>query len=510
MNFKWFRRIIGTAFIALFILASYDQAYSPLTAADGDDEVDGVLTSQNFNNAAEFTNFKLVTASGTTSIVTDNAITPQQSYTAEVTINDPDGIRDITSVAIRFFNASYAGINSETPAAIRSDFDQATATNVSGQELVVQWNYGEDGFSVVYESSVTSGAVSWELVDSETPTGAALLGTSFTFEVTFKPSKVAQESTSNLRWFFGGIINDGRISLDDNERQQQNPQTIAAGLRVGEGYNPDATPSYWQMNWYGEISVSTEEILWSDLPAGITFGAIGKSVTTISGIRYIANGDYDSQIASDKDNWQAVMTASLAAVLFDGFTTSDWTAFNEVYSQRYTTYSSLYYMPEADGNARTINSISSMVGIPYVVINDAASRISTGNFNGFSILLPLSIEGVNQTGAGLVVLNSDSVGYSDLLDATTDNKDHQYFAVAYKNHGVGSSSESVTLNGTWYLIGDEAQNQWRSFRDEAQEILNVRSFEAGQTGDLALYIQLSDIFQNAEYVGQFQLKIVNR
>lgn len=510
MNLKWLRRFFVTVLLASVVLISYDRAFSPLAAADGDDEVDGVLTSQNFNNAASFTDFILVTASGFTGIVTDTAITPQQSYTAKLTINDPDDIRDLRSVEIRFYNSTTL---SGTPSAVEPDFNSATATNVSGQELVIRWNYGEDGFTMITPSGVGSDDLTWVLSDSSTPTGSALLDTSYEFTFTFEPSKVAQESSDgNLRWFFGAIIQDGRISLDENERTDQNPTTTGAGLRVGEGYNADAMPSYWKMNWYGEISVNTSQVTWTDLPAGITFGAISKSVTTISGITYIANGDYDSQITADKDNWQAVMTASLAAVLFDGFTTSDFDNFEEKYKENYATYAGLFYMPETGGTARDIGAIADMVGIPYAVINDVSTQINTGNFNGFSILLPLSIEGVNQTGAAMVVVTNTGtdVNYADLIDGTTDEKDHQFFAISYKDAGQSVGVQNASLGGeTWYLVG-AGSNQWRSFNDEAGAILNTRSYEVGQTGDLALYIHLSDIFQNAEYRGEFQLKIVNR
>lgn len=499
----------------LFVLFAFPlvlmRGESTVIASDGDDDVDGVLTSQNFNNEASFTDFDLSAVSGGATVNSNEQLIPQETYEIMIEVSDPDTIRDLRSLEVRFYNSEVT-TDGVTPSVVSSDFNSATSVGIDGQEYVVKWERNTSGFSLVSPA----GTHTWSLTSIAVPTTETELNrTSFQFKFEMTISKVAPETpdeSSSLRWYVGSIVKDGWNSLTDNGTTDD-PTTTAEALTLSSGYSASSA-SYWKMAWYGEISVADSSISWLDLPAGVTFGSINFNVSTsIGGINFISNGNYDSQIRNKYSHWDAVMTQDLANDLFVDFDAGDFSLFNDAYALSYSALQAEplnFKLP----TLVTINTPSALVGIPFEVINIIAQRLTSAggarSWTNYEVLLPESIEGANLTGANIVTNNAILTEMFGTDDQALSY--HQHFAIAYKNPGyvVSSVVTATAISDSYYLIGSESNTEWRSFQDEDKVFLHTdKPNENGHSSHLDLYIALSPIYQNARYEGTIQLKITD-
>lgn len=513
MKAKIFKKVLTSTLFAILLLLPLSLSNSSFVMAEeDDDEVDGVLSTQNFNNAATISDFNLVS---TAAITTGSSLTPQLEYTVEIEVNDPDSIRDLRSLEIRFFNSTETGITS--PSSLEADFNENPLTDNTGDSFVVRWerfpkgaNLTKTAFSVTHTGfSNFSTESSWELSDTQVvpETSTHFNQTSFQFEFTFTISKVAPQSVDDLRWYFGSIVEDGLVSLDSDELDSQDPRTTDYGLEVGSGgvdeINGESLSSYWLMDFYGEVSIADEDnqVIWEDIPAGTTFGAVNANAS-ITGINYISNGLYDSRIESS-EIWEAVMTASLAAILLEDFSSTDFGVFQNEYDE----YRSIN--PELSLGVISFDDSEDFAGLTYNLINTIADEINTGEFSNFKVLLPESSPGVNQTGAALTENATDSaIAFDDIVNTSDSQEYEQYFAIGYDFAGVDAGRlEQATPSAfnSYYLVG---HSQARSFGDE-ESPNRLRTLEAGKDFNLELYLTLSEIFQNARYEGTLTLKVVN-
>jgi hypothetical protein len=375
------------AFLTKFLLAGLCLIAGTITlshisvlAEEGPvDDVDGQLTSQNFNNRASVTNFGLEDSAGGVNPGSD--LTPSQSYTVSIEVSDPDTIADLNSFEIRFF---YFEGSPSTPGALSSAFNGAQKTDATGNALVMEWNVTTQAMNIVSEGAVFT----WEILNSTVP-AINLNATEFTFEVEFRISKVAQESDpASLKWYFGTIINDGKLSLVSGSDPID---VVDFGLVVTTGSSITEAPSGWNMSWYGEVVVSPgTSIAWDDVPSGVTFGG-ENSNQTLSGINFISNGNYNTNIKSTA-TWEAVITEDLAESVFSGFTSDDITALINGYNALFT-------------NANLVGTTeAAFVGVTFDNVNQAANSISDSavTWAGFQVLLPQSSPSANLTGASLV------------------------------------------------------------------------------------------------------------
>jgi len=473
---KRFLQFSFIAVLALFITMVSLQGISLTASTDG--EIDGELTSSNYNNRAYVSAFNLTT--GGAQVGTGTNLDPQSDYTVEITVTDPDTIDDLNSLEVRFFYAD-VDLGSSTPAAVQSAFEDPRSDSVdnSGDAFVVVWNKDDASFTIS-DGGITG--YSWDLIDgsSVVPSGSDYDLTEFKFVFEFKISEVAKQSTGNVRWYFGTIINDGNVSLDLGA---DDTDVVDYALKLGSHENMSAeTPSGYAMNWYGKITVSTQSIGWEDVSAGEKFDG-ANSTQTISGITFVSNGGYESQIKSS-ELWEAVLTASQAAVLFDGFTEQDFIDFE-------SQYNGLQDLSSHTGSA--------LAGLTYNTINTVSvsvASITNGSvWNGFEVLLPQSSDNANLTGATIIT-------ESGVINGV--NFREQYFLIGYAFDTNGNNNVAETTVDGFNLVGTD----FRGFKPTAG-YAQVRTDETGHDVDLDLKLYLSDVFQNARYKGLLTLKVTN-
>jgi len=515
MKLAVIRKLFIMSTFALFALSSISVSNVIADDQTDDDTVDGVLTTQNFNNEALVTNFDMVEGDDSAFDGSADPMNPFTEYRMKVTILDPDTIRDLRSVELRFYYTDET--NDAQFVTDFGDHESTLLTGTNGTAFTVKWNNPVDGtpetnFSIVTGSGITSGSITWDLIEatSDVPTSTTELNrTSFEFVVHFQVSKVATQSTDS--WFVGAIIEDGRISLDNTLRGTQDPNTVYPALKEGSSVTQidiesDTTFSLsthataFDMNFYGEIvkPQSVVSVEWDDVPAGVTFGA-AEANSSIDDIKFISNGLYETQIKSTHD-WEAMMTDALARVLFSDVTSSEWDAFDSALTAINETPLGNLDLDGFIGLNLTFNEVNTV----------AIAASSTNNFwdefmgvdDSLGILLPESSSNANRTGAKLIESQATYAGISG---------DEQYFAIGYKlidatDAAAMPNVESEASSG-YYLVG---HSEFRSILEETDSVDRNQTFEAGDVVTFDLYLALSGVFQNARYQGTLTLKIVNQ
>lgn len=313
------------AFIFLFslILMSISLLVTQVQASSGGDDIDGDFTIKGFNNAPRVLAFQGPTFEG------NYTLTPQEEYYMSITVEDEDGLSDLKALELRFYYAVTPSATGAQPAEfndLEEIFNAHDKTNIRSTAFVIRWenqgapaNDGEDaddddplgGFFIVSDAAVTPGLISWEITQSTVPAisegESNLTGTSFKFEVTFKISRVARETNQNL-WRIGTKIEDARTIVDFVEDQENNGTTIVPSLRtsnnapVGTGFDLNSSDSY-QMNFYGEIQLPSEAaVTWigqnEDGTVNVGTRFEDNINTSLAGIRFIANSEFNEQIQS--------------------------------------------------------------------------------------------------------------------------------------------------------------------------------------------------------------------
>lgn len=312
----------GLAFISSLLLIAFSMIHPLIEASTGDD-IDGDFTIRGFNNAPQVLAFQGPTFEG------NYTLTPQEEYSMSITVEDEDGLSDLKALELRFYYAvtpSAVGTQPNDFSDLEEIFLAHDTTNIRSTAFVIRWeNQGtpadnsteagdddpQDGFYIVSDSAITPGLITWEITQSTVPAiqsdDTNLTGTSFTFEVSFKISKVARETIQNL-WRIGAKIEDARTIVDFVEDQENNGTTVIPSLRtstsqpVGTGFDLNQSDSY-QMNFYGEIQIPTASAInWigqnedGTVSVGTRFS--DNINTSLAGIRYIANSEFNEQIQS--------------------------------------------------------------------------------------------------------------------------------------------------------------------------------------------------------------------
>jgi len=121
----------------------------------------------------------------------------------------------------------------------------------------------------------------WQIVGGSCSQPANLELTTGDWIFAFMPGKVATESIAPANWDAQGLAT--------NKSSQS-----------GELYVLDK-----DMNWYGEVTVSTGSVDWGTVPLGLLFGDAENPETGIT-TNYIANGDYEEDIKST--SWTGAVT----------------------------------------------------------------------------------------------------------------------------------------------------------------------------------------------------------
>ena len=459
-----FKKSLMVTLTFLVILLSVSQQMVVAEHDPDKDTIDGKVTSQNYNNPARVIDLELFNGLGEV-VVPGTPLTPQESYTVKIEVFDPDTIGDLNSFAMKFFYFSGTPATSED---LSAAFNTALSTESMGAALVMEWNLVSQTMDVVSTGAFTT----WEIIDSTVP-APDLVATEFTFEVTFKISKVANESDSvNLNWYFGTSINDGKLSLDSGSASTN---VVDFGLKTGTGSTDLEAPSGWSMNWYGEVTVSPDaSIAWEGVLAGRDF----QDGQTLSGINFLSNGNYQTNIKST-ETWDAVISTELANIIFAlPITTTQLDVLLNKYNELFV----LGTPPVETGTTP-----SGFVGLSFDKINQTALALAIEPWLDFQVHLPQGSPSSNLTGASLIsepnVLNTP--GYTD-----------QFFAIYYEF----SPNEGLMP----FYVGSE----FVGFKPSA-DYSQTTTHEFGHDYEILLRLALSDVFQNASYQGKLTVQIVN-
>jgi len=250
-----------------------------LTPVLAEDPVDGTFNSTGFNNPTEYTEFTIqkVTQAGDLSGDPLNSgvnLTPQETYRFSLGVSDEDTLNDVGSIQVHFYYVT---------------FDEEALTNDEGTYVVLEWVNGSNEF-LVTDGSVTS---TWEVTRSAIP---ALTEKAGVFSFDLEISKVARFSDDG-EWKVGLVVVDGVIA------EGYEPKAVShSAIGVISSGNPLSEPaSSFNMDWYGEIDLTERNALWTDVFPNMDFSD-GGALVTLSGVKYISNGNYDRQIKAD-DVW---------------------------------------------------------------------------------------------------------------------------------------------------------------------------------------------------------------
>ena len=428
------------------------------------DDIVGQITSPNYNNPASVIDLELFNEAGE-GVIPGTPLTPQEAYTVKIKVSDPDTIGDLNSFAFKFFHFSGTPETSEDLSGI---FNATHGTEPFGDALVMEWNVTSQTMDVISTGAMTT----WEIIDSTVPI-ENLGATEFTFEVTFKISKVAHASDSDqLNWYFGTTLNDGRLSLDSGSAPDD---IIDYGLNTETGSSDLIKPSSWSMNWYGEVTVSPDaSIAWDDVLAGHDF----QTGQTLSGINFISNGDYHTHIKSSP-TWDAFITSELAEIIFAlPITTTELDVLLNKYNE--------LFVPGTP-HVETGTTPLGFVGLSYDKINQTVLALDIEPWLEFQVHLPQSSATSNLTGASLVFEH-------DQLN--TPGFTEQFFTIEYDFSPEGGELP--------FYVGSEFVG-FKPTSDYHQTITN----ESGHDYEILLRLALSDVFQKASYEGKLTVQIVN-
>jgi hypothetical protein len=259
MKAKWAFSII--AVISLVLALSPGVAF----AAEGDT----ATGTFGCNNAAPtITDVALMRQSTNLS---ESSMTPQVEYYVQFTAGDVNTLNDLETVIVYIYYDADGTYNVQTPAAHTQTCAILTWTNPTG------WS--------ISPSSTTT----WTQNTSTVP---SLTGSSGLFKANFMPGKVANESAGVAEWHIYVVANDSSLT--------------------GSGYQEDL-----EMNWYGQIDMTTSSVDWGDVDAGLHFAEDGNSEETGITVTYIANGDYNEQIAASSP-WLSTGPGADATLDADG------------------------------------------------------------------------------------------------------------------------------------------------------------------------------------------------
>jgi hypothetical protein len=203
--------------------------------------------------------------------VSATSMNPQVEYYVQCTVADANTLNDLDSVTVYIYYDADGTYNQQTPSA-------------NTQTCAILTWQTSNTWSIAPSSSTT-----WIQNASTVPT---LTGASGIFKFNFMPGKVANESAGAAEWHIYIVANDG--------------------VTPGTAYLEDL-----EMNWFGQIDMTTSSVNWGNVDAGLAFAEDTASENTSISVTYRANGDYNEQIAASTP-WTSAGTGPDAALDVDG------------------------------------------------------------------------------------------------------------------------------------------------------------------------------------------------
>ena len=228
---------------------------STYTANDSNSTMEIEFTVQQdaiSNNPPSMTYVKLYNSGGSAEVT---AMTPQMAYDVKVKVADADGLADLTTIVVKLWYDADGGTPTE------GEFTAAAANTQTC--AIITWTESGGTFAIQPAASTT-----WALGSCIAP--ADLTGE---FEFKFTVGKVATETVTG-NWQIAAKVTDD-------------------SSQTAFGYDTDTATN--DMNWYGEIAVTTTAVDFSSVALGSDFSA--NKQTGIS-VTYRCNGSYSQQVKS--------------------------------------------------------------------------------------------------------------------------------------------------------------------------------------------------------------------
>ena len=374
--------------IAVFLMTlSVSSLLYVLATGTGGDDVDGSFESVGYNNPVELQGFELLDQNMNAAY----ALNPYQDYTVRLTLHDEDSIADIKQISMVFYYGTEP--TNDLEGLIN------TGTTTDGTAFVVNWERDPilfDPFVATaptvfnISSSASPSDFTWDVMNSTTPSILAdfdeeLETKTFTFEFSFRVSKVAPQ-TSSGEWRFGAVITDGLFP-----NQSDLYQATSSALNIISNGNPLSGPgTQFNMNWYGEVQIEENmEINWTDVTPPLDFGG-NQSLATTSSITFISNGTYDRATAAS-DIWNIVNSFGDPSEAADGSTVAALTADKLTLAQTFGLIAAIEgnstYTMNTE-NSRLVPTLNELT--QYTILGGAGRTAEAGNQYVFEYYLGLS------------------------------------------------------------------------------------------------------------------------
>jgi hypothetical protein len=308
------------AFLVTLVLM---MALLPVAAFADEDQTAGQFTAGNANPTIAAGDVGIYETDHTTAVT---AMTPGAEYAAKVTVTDANTLDDLSTVKVTiFFDADGDDDSADVP----------VAGNTQTAAILTWTNGSPSSWSISAGAGTTWAIVTGNCVE---PSLSASTGT---WWFHFRPGKVATEATD---WDAYAVANDG-------------------GGSPGGCYDA----SDYDMNWYGEVTVSTALVDWGELQPGTDY-----TIQTGISATYLANGGYNQQVKAS-GSWAGVTyTAALnasgapAGNEFSLMADDDATLAGavQVLSAAYTSFDTGTQTGES-GAAESANSVWLKLGSPF-------------------------------------------------------------------------------------------------------------------------------------------------
>jgi hypothetical protein len=247
----------GTWHAVIYRAYSGDPAEaSTYTANDSNSIMEIQFTVQQdaiYNTPPSMTYVKLYNSGGSAEVT---AMTPQTAYDVKVKVADADGKADLTTIVVKLWYDA----DGSTPT--EGEFTAAAANTQTC--AIITWTESGGTFAIQPAASTT-----WALGSCIAP--ADLTGD---FEFKFTVGKVATETTGSANWQIAAKVTDD-------------------SSQTAFGYDTDTATN--DMNWYGEIAVTTTNVDFSSVALGSDFSANKRTGISVT---YRCNGSYSQQVKS--------------------------------------------------------------------------------------------------------------------------------------------------------------------------------------------------------------------
>ena len=318
-------RLLCLVAAAAMVIAAVMALIVPKVARAAENE--GITGSFTVGNAAPvLTEAATLYNSGHTGTVT--SMTPQTAYEVKVSVADAGTIDDLNTVIVSiFYDADSDNDTADIPAAGTQACFIMTCT-VGGANGTWAGN--------------PSSSTSWS-IDSDNCVQPSLTAGSGDFYFRFTPGKVATEATD---WDVYVVV------TDDNSA---NDTYYDAGN--------------YDMQWYGEINVTTASVDWGSVTAGMDFTDPAADQTVE--VNYIANGAWDASVATG-GTWNSATLDPDGGPAANYFSLKAWRSASEPSADFVTTTNTDCVIDDTgtqtgeSGSTNSANTLYLDLGTPFV------------------------------------------------------------------------------------------------------------------------------------------------